>query len=73
LEDEGKLLKEHDLWEIREKFVPTLKNVVEKASLEKKDIKSQRLILDTMKDHLIPHITEKQSTRHIFKDLVDFF
>jgi hypothetical protein len=52
------LLKEHDLWEIVEKIVPTLTNATEKATLEK-DIKSQRVILDVMKDHLIPHVAKK--------------
>jgi hypothetical protein len=56
------LLKEHDLWEIVERVervVPTPTNVVDKASIEKKDIKSQRVIWDVVKDHLIPHVAEK--------------
>ena len=65
------LLKEHDLWEIVEKVVPTPTNAVEKAALEKKDIKAQRVILDVVKDHLIPHLAEKQSTKKMFKALVD--
>jgi hypothetical protein len=39
------LLKEHDLWEIVEKVVPTPTNAAKKATLEK-DIKAQRVILD---------------------------
>jgi hypothetical protein len=67
------LLKEHDLWEITKKFVPTPTDVAEKATLEKKDIKAQRVILDAVKDHLIPHVAEKQSAREMFKTLVDLF
>jgi hypothetical protein len=67
------LLKEHDLWEITEKVVPTPTDATEKAALEKKDIKSQRVILDTVKDHLIPHVAEKQLTKEMFKALVDLF
>jgi hypothetical protein len=67
------LLKEHDLWEITEKVVPTPTDVAEKAALEKKDIKAQRVILDVVKDHLIPHVAEKQLTREMFKALVDLF
>jgi hypothetical protein len=52
------LLKEHDLWEIVEKVVPTSTDATEKATLEK-DIKAQRVILDVVKDHLIPHVVEK--------------
>jgi hypothetical protein len=43
------------------------------GALEKKDIKSQRVILDVVKDHLIPHVAEKQSAREMFKALVDLF
>jgi hypothetical protein len=35
------ILKEHGLWEIVEKVVPTLAYVAEKATLENKDIKAQ--------------------------------
>ena len=38
-----------------------------------KDIKSQRVIMDVVKDHLIPHVVEKLSTREMFKALVDLF
>jgi hypothetical protein len=31
------------------------------------------VISDVVKDHLIPHVAEKQSTREIFKALVDLF
>ena len=67
------LLKEHDLWEIVEKVVPVPTDATQKVAHENKDIKAQRLIMATVKDHLIPHVAEKQSTREIFKDLVDLF
>jgi hypothetical protein len=67
------LLKEHDLWEITEKVVPTPTDATEKATLVKKDIKAQRVIMDVVKDHLIPHLAEKQSAREMFKALVDLF
>jgi hypothetical protein len=50
------ILKEHDLWEITEKVVPTLTDAKEKEDLVKKDIKAQRVIMDAVKDHLIPHV-----------------
>jgi hypothetical protein len=33
---------------------------------ELKDMKSRRIILDVMKDNLIPHISEKKSAREMF-------
>jgi len=47
------ILKECDLWEITEKVVPTPRNIAEKVAL-KKDIKARRVIMDAVKDHLIP-------------------
>jgi hypothetical protein len=40
---------------------------------EKKDIKAQRVNMDTLKDHSMPHMAEKQSAREMFKALVDLF
>ena len=34
-------------------------------------IKAQRVIMDIVKDHLIPHVAKKQSVREMFKALVD--
>ena len=31
----------------------------QKAEFDKKDIKSQRILLDSIKDHVIPHVTSK--------------
>jgi hypothetical protein len=39
----------------------------------KKDIKAQRVVMDVVKNHLIPHVAEKQSSREMFKALVDLF
>jgi hypothetical protein len=64
------LLKEHDLWEIAKKVVPTLTDAAEKVALEK-EIKAQKVIMDAMKDHLIPHVAEKQLAREMFKALAE--
>jgi hypothetical protein len=66
------LLKEHNLWEIAEKVDPTPIDVAEKATLEK-DIKADRVILDDVTDHLIPHMAEKHLAKEMFEALVDLF
>jgi hypothetical protein len=43
------------------------------AAHELKDMKARRIILDAVKDHLIPHISEKKSTREIFVALLNLF
>ena len=42
------------------------------AAHEKKDIKSQRVILNVAKD-LIPHVAEKTTTHAMYKGVVDLF
>jgi len=37
--------------------------IVDGAALYKKDIKAQRVTLDAVKDHLIPHVAENTSTK----------
>ena len=57
------ILQENELWEIvnrtiaNQVTVPTV--AANKAMFDKKDIKSKRIILDAIKDHVIPHISGK--------------
>jgi hypothetical protein len=38
-----------------------------------KDVKARRIILDAVKDHLIPHLSEKKSAREMFEALTNLF
>jgi hypothetical protein len=38
---------------------------------EKKEIKSQWVIFDVVKDHLIPHLSKKKTTKEMFDSLVE--
>jgi hypothetical protein len=40
---------------------------------EQKDVKARRIILDVVKDHLIPHLSEKTSARDMFLALMNLF
>jgi hypothetical protein len=42
-------------------------------SHKKKDIKVERVLLDYVKDHLIPHLTKKKMTKEMFYALVILF
>ena len=55
-----------------EKVVYKPTNVTLLAAYEK-DIKVERVVLDAVKDHLIPHVVEKTTTHEMFKALVDLF
>ena len=65
--------KEQDFLEIVEQVVPKPTDATLLLAHEKKDIKAQRVILYTVKDHLISHMAEKATTHEMFKALVDLF
>ena len=56
-----------------EQVVPKPTNATMLEVHEKKDIKAQRVTLDAVKDHLIPHMAEKTTVHEMFKPLMDLF
>jgi hypothetical protein len=67
------VLKEYELWELVDKVVVPLTNPVDLAVHQKKEIKSEWVLLDLVKDHLIPHLSEKMTTKDMFDALVGLF
>jgi hypothetical protein len=53
-------LKEYDLWELVDKVVVPPIDPQALEAHEKKEIKVEWVILDSMKDHIIPHLSEKK-------------
>jgi hypothetical protein len=53
------ILEESELWDIGESQVVPPTYAVLLAELRKRNIKAKRNILDTMKDHIIPHVFGK--------------
>jgi hypothetical protein len=66
-------LKEYDHWEIVDKVVTPPTDLVALEAHNKKEIKAERVLLDFMKDHLIPHLTKKNTTKEMFDALVSLF
>jgi hypothetical protein len=66
-------LKEYDLWELVNKVVtpPTYPPALEVHN--KKDTKVKKLFLDLVKEHIIPHLSEKNMTKEMFDSLVSLF
>jgi hypothetical protein len=56
-------LKEYDLWEFMDKVLVPPIDLTSLVAHEKKEIKSKRFILDSMKDHLILHQYENKYPR----------
>jgi len=66
-------LKEYDLWELVDKVIAPLTDLTVLEAHKKKEIKAERVILDSVKDHLIPHMSEKNRTKDMFDTLLGLF
>jgi hypothetical protein len=68
------LEKEHDLWDFIEKLgVEPTDPAALIAEHKKKMAKTKRVILDSMKDYLIPHIGGKTTGKDKFEALVTLY
>jgi hypothetical protein len=45
------------------------KDAVEKAKHQKESIRAQRIIADSIKDHLIPYVSSKKTPKEMFDAL----
>jgi hypothetical protein len=68
-----KFLSNNDLWELLDKVVTPLIDLRALDAHNKKEIKEERFILDSMKDHKIPHLNEKKMSKDMFDALVSLF
>ena len=74
------VLKENELWEevVRNTTtnpitIPPSIDAALLASFNRKDIKAMRIILDAVKDHLIPHISVKDHAHEMWSALIGLF
>jgi hypothetical protein len=71
------LLQENELWDIventtnRPMVVPTDATLL--AACTKKNIKAKSIILDSIKDHLIPDLTGKTNAYEMWESLTKFY
>jgi hypothetical protein len=50
-----------------------INNPQELAAHKKKEVKAKQVILDAMKDHLIPRVSEKKMAKEMFDALVSLY
>jgi hypothetical protein len=67
------LLEENDLKDYVEMVVPDPNDAQELATHKKKEVKAKRELLDYVKDHLIPHIFEKKTTKDMYDASVGLY
>jgi hypothetical protein len=67
------LLEENDLREYVEGVVPSSTDSQELTAHKKKEVKAKQVLLESVKDHLIPHIVEKTSAKEMYDALVGLY
>jgi replicative DNA helicase len=53
--------------------IPDPKDAHELAAHKKREVKAKRVLLDFVKDHLIPHIFKKKTTKDMYDTLVGLY
>jgi hypothetical protein len=53
--------------------VPELEDVVEKEKHQKDSIRAQRIIADSIKDHLILYVSSKKNLKEMFDSLIKLY
>jgi hypothetical protein len=67
------LLEENDLWDIIKSVVSPPTDLQQLVAHNKREVKARRMILDAINDHLIPHVSEKKTTKDMFDALVSLY
>ena len=73
------ILQENELWDIIENstinpiVIPAATDVATLLAFNKLDIKAKRIILDVVKDHVIPHISEKNRAYEMWDSLTKMY
>ena len=63
------ILAENDLAKFIKEEVEEPEDVVEKVKHQKDSIRAQRIIADSIKDHLIPYVSSKKTLKEMFDAL----
>ena len=67
------LLEENDLLQCVNEKVPEPEAEEDKLRWRKNDAKARTILVDSFRDHLVPHISEKTTARKMFKTLKKLF
>jgi hypothetical protein len=67
------VLEENGLLEITRDKVAAPADPVQLAAHKKKDVKARRIIVDGVKDHIIPHLSGKKIAKDMWEALVKLY
>ena len=61
------ILEENDLLKLVNEKVPEPNVEEDKSHWRKSDARARRILVDLVRDHLVPQISQKKTTRNMFK------
>jgi hypothetical protein len=67
------ILMKNGLWDFTNTTMTAPMDPQKLVIHEKKDVKARRIILDVVKDHLIPHLSKKKLAREMFLGMKNLF
>ena len=67
------LLEECELWELVEQAVSVPTDPILLAEFKKKNVKAKRIILDSVKDHIVPHVVGKDYAFHMWESFGNLY
>jgi hypothetical protein len=69
----GLVLEENGLWEYVEGRLAAPADPVQQVVHNTKDVKARRIIVDGVKDHIIPHLSGKKTAKDMWEALVKLY
>jgi hypothetical protein len=69
----GLILEENDLAKFVKEEVPKPVDAAEKENHQKDTIRAKRIIVDSIKDHLIPQVSSKKTPKEMFDALTRLY
>ena len=67
------ILKENEIWESMDKALKTPINATTLVAHKRKDMKAKRIVLDGVKDHVVPHLSGKKTAREMWEALAKLY
>jgi 2-phosphoglycerate kinase len=67
------VLEEQGLWEFVEGTPTPPTDPTQLAAHIRKDVKARRIIIDGVKDHIIPHLSGKKTTKEMWESLTKLY
>lgn len=67
------ILEVNDLLELTKPTITPPINATQLAEHNKKDVKARMLILDVVRDHIIPHLSRKKSTEEMWEAITKLY